>query len=141
MGRLEHDLQAHKPGRHASAGARARKAKGKFDAPIKSAASTARRGKEARMQAAASARSKSRAEAMERRRHTHAPLVIQVLSLSAELDHQPLWCAHGLHRSTQDRAWNCKACMTTRVLHLRCNTGALLAVVQGLADQCVQHWL
>ena len=50
-----------------------------------------KRGKESRLQAAASARTKARKEVLERRRHAHAPIVIQMLAMSSALDAQAMW--------------------------------------------------
>lgn len=44
------------------------------------------------MQQAAHARSKSRNDAVERRRYVAAPVVVQLLCTSAQLDPQPVWC-------------------------------------------------
>ena len=62
-----------------------------------SAASQARRGKQSRHDSAQQARQQSRAAALERRRHVHAPVIIQMLSLSSHLDHQAMWYAAAVH--------------------------------------------
>eukprot|EP00892_Ulva_mutabilis_P004765 jgi/Ulvmu1/2660/UM014_0116.1 len=85
--------KAHKPGRRAGQSARARNRHGKNDVKAGSnqASQLARKGKESRMQQVADARKKSRQEALQRMRHEHAPVVIQLLSASANVDEQRIW--------------------------------------------------
>ena len=44
------------------------------------------------MQAAAHARNQSRQAALQRIRHEHATLVVQIISLAENVDEQSLWC-------------------------------------------------
>jgi hypothetical protein len=88
-------MQAHKGGKNATAGARVRNSRGKVHNMTKSTASMMHKGKDSRHQAATQARMKSRVAALDRRRHTHAPLVIQMLPLSSDVDQQAMWCVSG----------------------------------------------
>lgn len=92
--------KAHKPGRRAGQSARARSRNGKHDVKAASnqASQLARKGKESRMQQVTNARNKSRQEALQRMRHEHAPVVVQVLSTSTAVDEQRIWCAFSLRR-------------------------------------------
>ena len=87
-------VQSHKPGRKAGAGARARNRHGKQDVrnSYSLASHLARKGKESRMQAAAHSRNQSRQAALQRMRHEHAPIVVQMVSLADNMNEQSLWC-------------------------------------------------
>jgi hypothetical protein len=90
----DHFVQVHRRGRHAGPGARSSAAKGKADPKKLSTMAHAHKGKQARLQASEQARSKSRKEALDRKRHTRAPIVVQMLCTSPEVDYQAMWCAY-----------------------------------------------
>lgn len=83
-------MQPHKSGKNGSK--TQTKRKGREEAAPVSKVPLQRRGKEARLQASAHARSKARSAALAHHRQLQAPVVVQLLPLSKDLDARALWC-------------------------------------------------